>query len=355
MMIKKPTLVIDEQRCRRNIQMMVEKAKINNCNLRPHFKTHQSHVVGSWFKDMGIDQATVSSVSMVQYFIEAGWKELTIAFPVNVLEIDDINGLAANVSLNLLVESIRVTEILARKIKHPIGLFIKIDVGYHRTGVDPDDISTIESILSIIKASNHLNFKGFLAHAGHSYSCKGKSEIEKVFQSSIQHLHKLKDHYINRYPDMIISYGDTPTASVVEDLSGIDELRPGNFVYYDLTQNQIGSCDINEIAVAVACPIVALHPERCEVILYGGGVHLSKDRLIHETYGTIYGIPVQDEGKGWSTPIEDGYLRSISQEHGILHLPAHLITNYQEGDVIKILPVHSCMAADLLKEDFVVV
>ena len=354
-MIKKPTLIIDEERCRRNILKMADKARNNNTTLRPHFKTHQSHIVGNWFKEAGIEKATVSSVSMARYFAEGGWKDLTIAFPFNVLEIDDINNLAANASINLLVESTRVTDILSKKIKHSIGLFIKIDVGYHRTGVDPENTPAIDQILSIIETSKHLNFLGFLAHAGHSYSCRGQSEIEEVFRSSIQHLHKLKEHYIARYPDLIISFGDTPTASVVKDLSGIDELRPGNFVYYDLTQHQIGSCEINEISVTVACPVVALHPERNEVILYGGGIHLSKDRLNHDRYGTIYGIPVYDEGKGWSTPIEGGYLRSISQEHGILHLPSELITNYQEGDAIKILPVHSCMAADLLKNDVLVI
>ena len=29
--------------------------------------------------------------------------------------------------------------------------------------------------------------------------------------------------------------------------------------------------------MVIACPVVALHPERKEVIIYGGAVHLSKD------------------------------------------------------------------------------
>jgi D-serine deaminase-like pyridoxal phosphate-dependent protein len=70
----------------------------------------------------------------------------------------------------------------------------------------------------------------------------------------------------------------------------LDELRPGNFVCYDVTQVQIGSCDFNQIAVVLACPIVSIHKERGEMIIYGGSVHLSKDSLKWQDKGVIYGL-----------------------------------------------------------------
>jgi len=33
----------------------------------------------------------------------------------------------------------------------------------------------------------------------------------------------------------------------------VDEIRPGNFVFYDLMQYRIGSCSVGQIAVAMAC------------------------------------------------------------------------------------------------------
>ncbi len=74
-----------------------------------------------------------------------------------------------------------------------------------------------------------------------------------------------------------LSVGDTPGCSLLPDFPGVDEIRPGNFVFYDAEQLEIGSCASNQIAVALACPIVARHPERNEVVLYGGAIHLSKE------------------------------------------------------------------------------
>lgn len=66
----KPTLVIDEVKCRNNIRSMADKALANNLIFRPHFKTHQSAKVGNWFRDYGVDRITVSSVDMAGYFTE---------------------------------------------------------------------------------------------------------------------------------------------------------------------------------------------------------------------------------------------------------------------------------------------
>ncbi len=83
---------------------MALKARRHNVTLRPHFKTHQSAEIGSWFRDFGINSIAVSSVEMANYFAKNGWDDITIAFPVNILETDKINKLAGNISLNLLVE-----------------------------------------------------------------------------------------------------------------------------------------------------------------------------------------------------------------------------------------------------------
>ena len=354
-MIKKPTLLIDKSRCLRNIEMMVNKARAHNISLRPHFKTHQSHVVGRWFKDQGIHQCTVSSVSMAQHFSQDGWNDITIAFPTNILEINEINELASLINLNLLVESSQVLAFLGNNLKYPVGIFLNIDLGYHRSGLNPAHTDSILSLLSVINQSEKMNAKGFLSHAGHSYDCRSEACIRKVYADSMDKFMSLKESVQDSYPDLIFSYGDTPTCSVVEDLSDLDEIRPGNFVYYDLTQKMIGSCEVDQIAVAIACPVVSIHPHRNEVVVYGGGVHFSKDRMDHPDYGMIYGIPVESQGDGWSSPILHSFLKKISQEHGTIRMPESEISKLHVGDIIKILPIHSCMAADLLKTDFTVV
>jgi len=70
---------------------MVQKAKSNHVILRPHFKTHQSRIIGKWFKKAKVDKIAVSSFSMAEYFANDGWKDITVAFPVNIREIEKIN------------------------------------------------------------------------------------------------------------------------------------------------------------------------------------------------------------------------------------------------------------------------
>lgn len=348
-MITKPTLILDEQRCRRNIEEMCLKARENDVDFRPHFKTHQSIEIGNWFKEFGVNKITVSSLSMAEYF-SVEWDDITVAFPVNLLEIETINKLAERIKLNLLIESVRSIEFLSTHLKSTVGVFIKIDVGYHRTGISPDRTNKIDCIINESEKSNLLEFKGFLSHAGHTYKCRNKDEIITIHNEVVALLKPLKNAYQEQYPHLIVSYGDTPSCSVAKDFSIFDELRPGNFVFYDLTQHQIGACEIGQIAVAMACPIVAVHSGRNEILIYGGGVHLSKERLEDEKFGTIYGTVVEKKDDSWGKLIPKMFVKSLSQEHGIVSVPTSDISNYEIGDYLLILPVHSCMTANLMND-----
>jgi D-serine deaminase-like pyridoxal phosphate-dependent protein len=347
-MIAKPTLLLDKNKCKRNIETMFLKAKNNNVSFRPHFKTHQSLEIGRWFKEFGVDKITVSSLEMAEYF-SPEWKDITVAFPVNILEIETINRLSENITLNILAESVEAAKFLAQNVKNQIGIFIKIDVGYHRTGLSPDSTQQIDEILDVISSCNKLIFKGFLSHTGQNYKCRTKTDILSNHNTSRKIMTGLKAKYIGSFPDLIISLGDTPGCSVADDFSGIDEIRPGNFVFYDLMQYQIGSCSIDQIAVAMACPIVSIHTERNEIVIYGGGVHFSKESLEIENVGTVYGIVVEQFNEGWGDLISDMYLKVLSQEHGIISVPASTISKYKIGDLLFILPVHSCMTANEMK------
>jgi len=346
-MIQTPTLIIDEDKCRANIRAMAEKARRNDVIFRPHFKTHQSHEIGSWFKDEGVDRITTSSLTMAAYFSKAGWKDITVAFPANILEIELINQLAQSIVLNIVVESLETIHGLDNNLKENINIYIKLDLGYHRTGIAPEKEELISEMMEAIDVSQHMTMKGFLGHAGHSYAATNQSEVARVHCESTRLIVETRNKYVEQFPNLLVSVGDTPTCSVIEDFRMVDEIRPGNFVFYDLTQMHIGSCTAPQIAVALACPVVAIHAQRNEIIIYGGGVHFSKDTLDHREYGNIFGLAAEDNGESWGDLLDNVVLRKISQEHGTIQAPSSYIDLINVGDVIKILPVHSCMAADL--------
>jgi D-serine deaminase-like pyridoxal phosphate-dependent protein len=147
--------------------------------------------------------------------------------------------------------------------------------------------------------------------------------------------------------ELILSYGDTPSCSLIGDYKGIDEIRPGNFVFYDLMQMIIGSCQFFQLAGIAVCPVVALHPSRNHVVLYGGAVHLSKEFVMINNQ-IVYGQMVEFDGQDWGNPIEDAYVISLSQEHGILKAPDHIIKSLRPGKLVGIIPVHACLTANAL-------
>ena len=346
--IHSPTLLINEQICRSNIRRMAVKARSSKLIFRPHFKTHQSVEIGEWFREEGVGAITVSSVSMARKFADAGWKNITIAFPLNIRETDEINQLAGNIKLNILIDMPEQIDALSNNLKHPAGFFIKIDLGYHRSGIEPTNTGLIEKILDF-SIPGHLTFKGFLTHSGNTYQASGKQEILSIHESAGKELAKLKQKYLAKYPDIIVSCGDTPSCSLADDFTGMDEIRPGNFVFYDLMQLRIGSCKFDEIAAAVICPVVSIYPSRNEALIYGGAVHLSKEALIHADGSRNYGLVVPFVDGRWQNPVGDDYLVSLSQEHGIFKTDSDWARALSPGDLVAVIPVHSCLSADLLR------
>jgi D-serine deaminase-like pyridoxal phosphate-dependent protein len=356
MKIKRPTFLIDQQKVLTNIRRMAGKAERSHIRFRPHFKTHQSAQVGDWFRGFGVAAITVSSVEMALYFAGRGWQDIAVAFPANPLEIDEINDLAQRIVLHLLVESKEIIHFLDRELKHKVNVWLKIDTGYKRTGIAWDNTSEIISLTGEIGKSPIFNFKGILTHAGHAYRAGSQAEIKRIYRDTVSRMNSVRDRLkANRSAALEISIGDTPTCSAVDDFGGVDEIRCGNFVYYDVMQLFLGSCRLEDIAAAVACPVAAKHAEREELVIYGGAVHLSKERVKDPAGREIYGLLAARTADGWGVLEEDTYVSSLSQEHGIIKAGAAFFNRTQVGDIVMILPVHSCLAADLLKHNQIVV
>ncbi len=343
-------MLVDPQRCKANIRKITEKALTGGFELRPHFKTHQSHHIGSWFRDEGINKITVSSVGMASFFAMNDWEDITIAFSVNIRQIGAINDLTETVNLGLLVEDPDTVDFLGNHLTGQVGLWIKIDVGTHRTGIDPDDFSVIDHILDRIKNYPKLTFSGFLGHAGHTYQSHTSKEVERITENSLTSMSRLKKKCVTRFPELKVSLGDTPSVSMLDEFGDVDEFRPGNFVFYDLQQEEIGSCNLDEIGVAMACPVVAVHPERNQWIIYGGGIHFAKDFLSLKDGKKCFGRFVKHQHGTWniSDIMSNPFLISLSQEHGVVQCTNQTFHLCKPGDLSVWLPVHSCMTADAM-------
>jgi len=345
--IKQPTLIIDKEKCLENINFLSDKAKKNKIKFRPHFKTHQSAIIGQWFREYGVNAITVSSVQMAKYFASHGWNDITIAFPLNPLEINEINQLAQKNTINLLVSSDENIQETFLQLKYPTGIYIEIDDGYHRSGLQLGQIHEIENIINRIVSSTLLGFKGFLVHSGNTYHAKSREEIIRISDHTIKKLVKLKHTFSGAFDVIELSIGDTPSCSLKDSFDGIDEIRPGNFIFYDIMQLKLGTCMADQIAVVLACPVLAKYPERNELVVYGGAVHLSKESILDHNGYISFGQVIQFIDNKWGESLKNTWVSSLSQEHGIIKTTSEMINQINIGDIVGILPVHSCLTADL--------
>lgn len=342
-----PTLLLDEEICKANIKQMAEKTRQHGLRFKPHMKTHQSAEIGEWLKNEGAEAITVSSVTMAEYFSRHGWQDITIAFPCNIRQADQINTLAGNVELTLLGNSIKTVQKLTEELSNNVKVYIELDTGSDRTGLKLDQLSQIKALIKEIKDAQHLEWIGFYSHPGHSYGSKSEKEIRNIHKSVVSQIEKLRNKLTADFGKFEVCVGDTPCCSKAGNFEGIDAISPGNFVFYDLMQVQIGSCNISDIAVAVECPVVGCYPERNELAVYGGAVHFSKESLKIDKI-THFGLVASWEEDQWTTIGNDCYLQALSQEHGLVKCPDQVFDRYQVGDFITVLPVHSCLTANLM-------
>lgn len=348
MFVREPVFLLDEAKCRKNIAKMAGKATSHGLILRPHFKTHQSAAIGEWFRQAGIEKIAVSSVKMAEYFIKHGWQDVTIAIPFNTRQAGRLIKLNQAARINIIALSDEIPASIGHSCEPALGVFIEIDNGYNRTGLLPEDTRAIEGIITKCRKNPAYRFMGFLTHAGNTYSARGYDEVKAIHDDALNKLFTLKQKYAGE-AGVICSYGDTPSCILMENFDGIDEIRPGNFVFYDIMQENIGSCSMEDIAGVLVAPVLAKHPARNEIVVEGGAIHLSKDFII-DNYGRVnFGYPVLLEGLDWQMPDRESYIRSLSQEHGVIKASEKFFNAVSPGDVIGILPVHSCLAAHQMR------
>jgi len=353
MIPKTATLLLNPQTAQNNLQRVFARITGAGRDFRPHFKTHQSRQIGRWFRDLGIRSIAVSSVKMAEYFAADGWGDITLAIPVNRREIDEIIQLQSSCRLQLVVESPSTVAFLSGHLQpgkdHPV--WIKLDTGYHRAGLWARETDAISKLIGQIQHSPLMTFAGFLIHDGHTYQARNPRQVHRIHQRTVRRIRALKKGLRSRgiRGKIRVSHGDTPSCSLVEDWEEIDEIRCGNFIFYDLMQQSLGACRETDIALALVAPVIAKNPRRREIILHCGAIHLSKERISNRRGEDCYGRVVIPLEKGWGPSLPDTRVTRLSQEHAVIQTTPGYCQQIQRGDLLGILPVHSCLAVDSMR------
>lgn len=343
--IATPALVLDLDRLEANIERMAAKAQSLRVSLRPHVKTHKCIEIGRLQLAQGARGITVSTLEEARVFAVHGFTDITWAFPVVLNRLEEARELAERVTLRLVVDNPEALAAL-EDTGHPFHVWLKVDCGYHRAGVDPAGDTAIE-LARWLHDSPSLRFDGLLTHSGHAYHPGPSRKVGEIAEQERKVMVLLAQRLrLQGIEVSQISVGSTPAMSQVHHLDGVDEARPGNYVFYDYTQCVLGSCRPADCALTVVSSIVSCQPGAGHSVLDAGALTLSQDRGPDGPAGPTMGEVFRDYAAGRLEP--DLRLRSLSQEHGILTAPLPI------GNRVRILPNHSCLTAACFDEYAVV-
>jgi D-serine deaminase-like pyridoxal phosphate-dependent protein len=341
-----PALVLDAARVRRNAERMSERVKSMGARLRPHIKTHKCVEIARLQTTAHSAALTVSTLAEAGWFAARGFTDLTYAVPIEPGKFAAAIELARECErLALLtddLETIAPLNAAARGANVRLELFLKVDCGYHRCGVEPHTKEAFEIPRRIGDAS-HLHFAGILTHAGHSYHSRTLDELQSLAAHErdlmVEFAEALRRENI---PVPVVSIGSTPTISTVEHLTGVDEARPGNYIFYDAFQATLGSCRFEDCALTVLSAVVHRDASRRKVVIDAGAIALSKDRgAVDLDHASGYGRVLDVEGNDLGLRVA-----SLSQEHGVIEVEdAALFEKLRTGTRLRLLANHSCLTA----------
>ncbi len=352
-----PAAVVDLDVLERNCAAMRDRARALGVTLRPHVKTHKSAEIARLQVGDGPPRVTVSTLAEAAAFAAAGFDDLTWAVPIAPPRIGEALDLADGAGrLNLLLDHEDARAALdraarARGLRVPV--YLKVDCGYHRAGVDPEDPASVD-LARRIAGSPGLEFAGVLTHGGHGYGCRDRAGIAVVAAEerdvTVRFAARLRAAGVE-VP--VVSVGSTPTCAVVDHLTGVDEIRPGNYALFDLFQAAIGACSLDDIALTVLGTVIGRYPERGSIVLDTGGTALSHDPgPRHVDPGCGYGAVIPLDGRATDRP--PPRIVALSQEHARVAVDADLARSFAIGDRVRVLPNHACMTAGLFDRYHVV-
>jgi D-serine deaminase-like pyridoxal phosphate-dependent protein len=333
--VETPALLLYRDVMEHNLKHMAERAGKLGVTLRPHIKTHKCLELGRRQLAYGAHGITVSTLFEAHAFARGGFGDLTWAFPLDRTHIAHVQRIAAiGVTLRVILDDLETARALAGSGLH---VWLKVDCGYHRAGVDPASRYGLE-VARELGAERGLTFDGILSHSGHAYRTRDKHEAAQVAEQERQVMVWFAELLRkDGLPVRGVSVGSTPAMAAVKDLTGVTEARPGNYIFYDRTMVLIGCCEPGDVAVSVLATVVSHQPGASHFVVDTGALSLSKDLGpthlgMEPAFGEVKGHP-------------ELTVASLSQEHGLIRAaaPEAIEGKFTVGEHVEIVPNHSCL------------
>lgn len=337
-----PYCVVSLARASANAAKMLESARQRGVALRPHVKTHKT-VEGARIQCGGEPgPIVVSTLAEARAMAAAGFSDILYAAPLAPNKIAAALALHEHVAVfGVMVDSAAAVDALWEAAPtRPWNVWLKLDCGYHRAGVDPKSDSSL-ALAAAIAEHPRTRLAGVYVHAGMSYACDSPDAIQRVAaveaSAAADFAARVRATGATGSKHFAVAMGSTPTCSMLPSgLPGITEIHPGNYFFYDAMQARLGTCRESDIAVCVVATVIGCYPDRGEFLIDAGWTALTMQGAEHG-YGTIC-LP------GWR-------IKRMTQETSVVGLDGSALPLLPAiNSTLRIYPWHSCVVSALYAE-----
>ncbi len=334
--IDTPALVVDLDIFERNLAHVANYAKQHSLRLRPHAKTHKSVWIGRRQLELGAVGLTSAKVSeaevLLDALLDAGSGDLLLAYPImGKAKLEKLMRLAQRTRVTVALDSIEAARGLSEAATQDIGVLAEVDVGLGRVGVAPG-----EALLDLargIQSLPHLKLEGITFYPGHikSLDDAGLDALRKL--SSL--VRSILDDFARAGIEVkIVSGGSTPALFHSHEIDGLNEIRPGTYVFNDVNTWRSGACALEDCAASIHATVVST-ARPGHMIIDGGSKTFSSDRPV--TAAATFGYLVE-------TP--EAVFHKMNEEHGFVDLTQSGCA-FRVGDRVRVIPNHICVAVNL--------
>ncbi len=339
-----PAVLVEADRLEANLRSMAALCARHGVRLRPHVKTHKCVPLARRQLELGAIGLSAAKVSEARVFIEDGLTDVLVAYPLRGDKVAALRALDAPVST--LVDDASGVEGLAAGwsgAARPLGVAVKVDVGLGRVGVPWQQPERVLDLARRIERAPGLRFVGLVTHAGHAYRAVDAAEVAVVGRHEGDAMAQVADFLrAAGQPVPCVSVGSTPTARAAVARPGVDELRPGVYVFHDAQQVALGAATWADCALTVWTTVVSRGDDH-RAICDAGSKTFSSDRGAHGTDRVPYGVlPSRPQLALVGLSEEHGWLRA---ERGDAPWP---------GERLRIVPAHACAVVNLARALWIV-
>lgn len=343
--LRTPAVLIDRERVTRNLDRMQAAASARGLRLRPHTKTHKSPLIGGWQIDRGAVGICCAKLGEAEVFADAGFTDIRLPYPISPSNADRVLALLDRTRLSFIVDDLGVAKQWSAAMVatgRQVDILVKIDVGFHRCGIDPDTRETLGTIKDIARLPG-LRFKGLLSHAGQTYHAHSEDELETIAVAEAQTMGDLAERCRKAgVPVDEVSAGATPPARFSIQQAGLTEYRPGNYAYFDRTQVALGAATFDDCALSVLATVVS-RPDRRRLVLDSGSKTLTNDGARGFSPAPGFGAVVGHDNL---------LIERLSEEHAVVTVTGG--TALAPGDRVRIVPNHCCVVSNLVDQAWLV-